>query len=70
MTFAELDHRIRDAVSDPIQKKLILQGLHEIEEAVNQCASWYLSVSGYTVDTESGGIYRKEERPTRFQVND
>ena len=68
MTFAELDQRIRSQVEDPVERKIILQGLHEIEESMNQCAAFWLSVSGYVVDEEK--IYRKHDRPTLFQVND
>jgi|TARA_R110000824_G_scaffold145958_5_gene314564 hypothetical protein len=67
MTFSELDRRIRAGVSDEVERKHILEGLHGIEEAVNQCASFWLNASGYTIDEEK--IYRKEERPTLFQVN-
>jgi len=67
MTFSELDRRIRAGVPDEVERKHILEGLHGIEEAVNQCASFWLSASGYTIDEEK--IYRKEERPTLFQVN-
>ena len=68
MTFAELDQRIRNQVEDPVERMIILQGLHEIEESINQCAAFYLSVSVYVVDEEK--IYRKHDRPTLFQVND
>jgi hypothetical protein len=67
MTFTELDQRIRNQVDDPIERKVILQGLHEIEESMNQCAAFWLSVTGYTVDEEK--IYRKNERSTLFQIN-
>ena len=67
MTFAELDTMIRASVPDPIVRKEILTGLHEIQEAVNQCAIWWLGVSGYTVEEDR--IYRKASK-TRFQVND
>ena len=67
MTFAEVDAMIRASVPDPIARKKILSGIHEWQEAVNQCASWYLGVSGYTVKDDQ--IY-KEGSKTRFQVND
>ena len=67
MTFTELDQRIRNQVDDPIERKVILQGLHEIEESMNQCAAFWLSVAGYTVDEEK--LYRKNERSTLFQIN-
>lgn len=67
MTFKELDQRIRASVPDEVERKKILEGLHGIEEAMNQCAAFYLSVSGYTVAED--GIY-KEGSSTRFQVND
>ena len=67
MTFKELDQRIRAAVPDVVERKKILTGLHGIEEALNQCAVFYLSVSGYTVTEDA--IY-KEGPSTRFQVND
>ena len=70
MTFAELDRRIRSAVEDEVERKAILQGLHNIEEATNHCASFWLSVSGYRIDGKTGDIYRKENRPTLFQIND
>jgi len=67
MTFKELDQRIRASVPDVVERKKILTGLHEIEEAINQCASFYLSAAGYTVAED--GIY-KEGSSTRFQVNE
>jgi len=73
VTFAELDTMIRASVPDPIARKEILTGLHEIQEAVNQCAVWWLGVSGFTVEGEQyqreDRIYRKASK-TRFQVND
>jgi len=69
MTFRELDKRIRSAVHDEIERKLILQGLHEIEEAMNQCALFWLSVSGYTMDGKNDEVHHKTERSTRFQIN-
>lgn len=68
MTFAELDRRIRAEVADEVERKHILDGLHGIEEAMNQCAAFWLNVSGYVVDDEE--IYKKEGRSTLFQVND
>ena len=67
MTFKELDQRIRTSVPDEVERNMILEGLHGIEEAMNQCAAFYLSVSGYTVAED--GSY-KEGSGTRFQVND
>tara|TARA_R100000808_G_scaffold14116_1_gene33610 strand:+ start:173 stop:382 length:210 start_codon:yes stop_codon:yes gene_type:complete len=69
MTFRELDARIRAAVTDDVERKKILEGLHGIEEAMNQCAAFWLSVSGYTIDVESGDIHHPG-RSTRFQIND
>jgi len=70
MTFSELDTRIRTAVPDEIERKNILEGLHGIEEAINLCATFWLSASGYTIDLDSGDIYRRETRATKFQIND
>ena len=67
MTFAELDTMIRASVPDPIARREILTGLHEIQEAVNQCAVWWLGVSGFTVEEDR--IYQEASK-TRFQVND
>lgn len=67
MTFKELDARIRTNVTDEVERKQILEGLHGIEEAMNICATFWLSVSGYKIDGDE--IYRRDERPTLFQVN-
>ena len=69
MTFRELDKRIRSAVPDENERKYILQGLHEIEESMNQCAVFWMSVSGYAMDSKTGEVHHKTEQSTRFQIN-
>lgn len=67
MTFTELDNAIRGALPvDNPERRRILEGLHGIEEGMNFCANFYLSVTGHKVSAD--GAIQKDER-TKFQVN-
>lgn len=66
MTFFQLDKRIREALPDGVERRHILEGLHGIEEGFNLCATFYLNVSGHTMDEE--GRLTKESS-TQQQVN-
>lgn len=66
MTFQELDRRIREALPDGIERRQILEGLHEIEEGVNLTANFYLAVTGHICD-EHGRYYKP--KTTKYQVN-
>jgi hypothetical protein len=67
MTFTELDQEIRAALpNDSPQRRRILEGLHGIEEGMNFCANFYLSVTGHKTNLD-GTITKKEK--TKYQVN-
>lgn len=67
MTFTELDNAIREALPvDNAERRRILEGLHGIEEGMNFCANFFLSVTGHKVSAD--GTIQKLER-TKFQVN-
>jgi hypothetical protein len=67
MTFQELDHAIRESLpTDNAERRRILEALHGIEEGMNFCANFYLSVTGHTTNLD--GTITKKER-TKYQVN-
>jgi hypothetical protein len=66
MTFQELDRAVREAIPDGIQRRLILQGIHGMEEAANQHLGYLLSVSSHKLVGE--GWVKQDS--TLFQVNE
>lgn len=65
-TYGEIDALVREALPDSVDRRRILQALHEIEEGQNLCLNYALGATGYSMQAD--GSFLKGQS-TRFQVN-
>lgn len=65
-TYADMDRHIRSSWKDSPERRLLLQGLHDLEEGANQMLGHLLSVTAHKLGAD--GKWEKDEQ-TKFQVN-
>ena len=65
-TYREIDAMVREALPDSVERRQILQALHDIEEGQSLCLNYALGACGYRMQADGSFI---KGQSTRFQVN-